>query len=72
MNYFFGNKRNDQGLCATEGCPERPLHTFVYKYCEKCFAAIANDMEAGLAPSIECMVKVPMAGNPRRRLSPPL
>lgn len=59
MDYFFGNKRNDQGLCATEGCIGAPVHTFVYKYCEKCFAVIARDMEAGFVSSIERTVKVP-------------
>jgi len=53
MDYFFGNKRNDQGLCATVGCAGTPVHTFVYKYCEKCFAIIADEMAAGLVSGIE-------------------
>ncbi len=59
MDYFFGNERNDKGLCATQSCTGTPVHTFVYKYCEKCFAVIARDMEAGFVSGIERMAKVP-------------
>jgi hypothetical protein len=53
MHYFFDNTRNNQGLCATPGCDGKPVYLLVYKYCEKCFAAIARDLEAGLIPNIE-------------------
>ncbi len=40
------------GLCATEGCTGKPVHVLVYKYCEKCAAAIARDLECGLGISL--------------------
>lgn len=57
MDYFFGNERNDKGMCATEGCTGEPLNVFVYKYCEKCFAAIAKDMEAGLIVTLDGLTR---------------
>ena len=52
MHYFFDNARNDRGLCATEGCTGRPVHTLVYRYCEKCAVLIAHDLEARHAVSL--------------------
>lgn len=58
MNYFFGNARNDKGLCATPGCTGKPIHTFVYKYCDRCYVAIASGLESGLAPDAGLLGKV--------------
>lgn len=59
MDYFFGSERNDRGLCATPNCNGAPVHMFIYKYCEKCFAVIAKEMEAGITPIIERLEKQP-------------
>lgn len=72
MDYFFGNARNDQGLCATPGCTGAPVHMFVYRYCEKCFAVIASDMEAGRTPNLERLERLwPGTGQQAAQASPP-
>lgn len=53
MNYFFGNARNDKGLCATPDCIGRPVHTIVFKYCTRCYDAIMEDLAFGRVPNIE-------------------
>lgn len=50
--YFFGNARNEKGLCATPDCDGKPVHTFMYKYCDKCHDTIMSDLVAGRAPNI--------------------
>ena len=63
LTYFFGNAQNDKGLCATPGCKGKAIHSFVYKYCDACYTAIANGLEAGLASDLGLLAEAaPLAG----------
>ena len=61
MNYFFGNARNEKGLCATPDCTREPVQTMVFKYCDQCFDRIMGDLAAGRAPNLEQIPKTGVA-----------
>jgi len=52
LEYFFGNARNDQGLCATPGCQGKADHWFVYKYCHRCHGKIRDLLDSDAAPIV--------------------
>ena len=52
MEYFFGNDRNDQGLCATPDCPGKPVHLFVYEYCDRCYSIIHDLLDSDAPPIV--------------------
>jgi hypothetical protein len=52
VNYFFGNARNERGLCATPDCTREPVQTCVFKYCDECFDQIMRDLAEGRTPNL--------------------
>lgn len=51
MDCSFKNAKNSKGLCATPQCSRKATRSYIYMYCEECYAQILDSLDSGLVPT---------------------